>query len=395
MRTGGGTDPAEGDIGTDPGDGDPGTDPDSDMGSDGGSGTDPDSTIDPDSVTAPGANEEIPAQVQELIDALPAAEEITEENRAEVQEQLEAIEAALEELTDEDKAMLDLARYDAAAAALSAVHRPRRRQSAARNGSVSYLDASGRTQTCSAYTTVTNQTEWNSGWYVLEGNVTISDRITVSGSVSLILENGCTLTASKGITVQKDNSLTIYAQSADVGTMGALKATAERADAAGIGSCSDQNGGTITINGGCVTATGGSSAAGIGGGSNAAGGTITINGGSVTATYSGGGSTGNGIGGGYGGNVQNGAQGTITITGGIVSTNDCIGDGFDASGSTVTISGGSVTAKEIRVSTWGGLTGTFSTGTNGKAVLHISNSIWDEKNKSSWSGNVISLKNIN
>ncbi len=458
MRTvGGGTDPADGDIGTDSADGDLGTDPDSDMGLDGGSGTDPDNTIDPDSiadpdsVTDPGANEEILAQMQELIDALPAAEEITEENRAEVQEQLEAIEAALEELTDEDKAMLDLARYDAAAAALSAVHRPRRRQSAARNGSVSYLDASGRTQTCSAYTTISNQTEWNGGWYVLEWNVDISDRIEVKGDVNLILENGCTLTASKGIGVKQNNSLTIYAQSADAGTMGALKAGPSDEDFAGIGGGNVWNyAGDITINGGAVTATGGDSAAGIGGGfystnDYAEPGSITINGGVVTAT---GGDDGAGIGSGYetaagtitinGGSVTatgHGAAGigggdyaaggtitisggsvtakvtsdvdagigsagyaatrsnlvsNITIKGGIVSTDSFIGGDWakdNSKGCTVTISGGSVTAKKIETTR-----GTFSTGTGGKAVLHISDSISDESNKSSWSG-IIFVKN--
>ena len=66
-----------------------------------------------------GAGKDAPAQVQEWIDALPAAEEITEENRSEVQGQLDAIEAAMEEMTEEEKATLDTARYEAASASLS------------------------------------------------------------------------------------------------------------------------------------------------------------------------------------------------------------------------------------------------------------------------------------
>lgn len=66
-----------------------------------------------------GAGKDAPAQVQEWIDALPAAEEITAENRSEVQGQLDAIEAAMEEMTEEEKAALDTARYEAASASLS------------------------------------------------------------------------------------------------------------------------------------------------------------------------------------------------------------------------------------------------------------------------------------
>lgn len=66
---------------------------------------------------------------------------------------------------------------------------------------------------------------------------------------------------------------------------------------------------TITINGGDITATGGSNGAGIGGGYGGAGGTITINDGDITAI---GGLNGAGIGGGSNG----GAGGTITINGG-------------------------------------------------------------------------------
>ena len=74
---------------------------------------------------------------------------------------------------------------------------------------------------------------WLIGWYVVTENVEISGRITVSGSVSLILCDGAKLTADKGITVTEGNSLTIYAQS-EGENMGALVANGVD-DAAGIG----------------------------------------------------------------------------------------------------------------------------------------------------------------
>ncbi len=211
---------------------------------------------------------------------------------------------------------------------------------------VAYLDATGNAQTCATATVVeSGTTTWNAGWYVVNADVTITSRITVSGSVNLILADGATLTANAGVGVSSGNNFTIYGQT---GQTGQLTATGETNNA-GIGGDYGGNGGTITINGGIVTATGGTSAAGIGGGYDGSGGTITINGGAVTAN--GGsigayiGSTGAGIGGGY-----DGSGGTITINGGAVtanggSTSAGIGDGYEGSG------------------------GTFSTGTDGNAFI--------------------------
>ena len=74
-------------------------------------------------------------------------------------------------------------------------------------------------------------TDWGTGWYAVTGNVTVSDRITVTGDVHLILRDDCTLTAEKGITVAEGNSLTIYGQ---IGGTGALVATGDE-NCAGIG----------------------------------------------------------------------------------------------------------------------------------------------------------------
>lgn len=208
----------------------------------------------------------------------------------------------------------------------------------------------------------------NSGWYVVESNVSISEPVTVNGTVNLILADGCTLELYKRLSVSAGNELNIYGQIFDTGTLlvnnednqyagigsgfkencGTITINGGTVTAvggvlgAGIGGTEDHDGGTTTVNGGTVTAIGGDSGAGIGGGQFGSGGTVTINGGTVTVT---GGKSGAGIGGGYGG-----SGGTITINGGdITATGGSlygagIGGGFDGSGGNITISGGTVTA---------------------------------------------------
>ena len=114
---------------------------------------------------------------------------------------------------------------------------------------------------------------------------------------------------------------------------------------AGIGGGRDSDGGHIIIYGGTVTATGKDSSAGIGGGdasgSRADVSTIEIRGGTVTAT---GNSKGSGIGGGeYGHATITISGGNITATGGS-SGGAGIGSGADGTGSTITITGGAVSA---------------------------------------------------
>ena len=156
---------------------------------------------------------------------------------------------------------------------------------ASASASVSYIDANGDEQTCDSATVVTeSDTTWgddgNNGWYVVNDDVTIDQRVTVIGNVHLILADGYTLNASQGINVTGDNSLTIYAQSAGEG-MGKLTANAGWERAA-IGSEQSQAAGNITICGGNITAAGGGSAA-IGN-VNGEAGTVTIYGGWVKAT---------------------------------------------------------------------------------------------------------------
>ncbi len=64
------------------------------------------------------------ASVQAMIDALPGADEITDDSAEEVEEQLEAIDEAKAQLSDEEIDELDMTRYAEAAAALGALAAP-------------------------------------------------------------------------------------------------------------------------------------------------------------------------------------------------------------------------------------------------------------------------------
>ena len=190
-------------------------------------------------------------------------------------------------------------------------------------------------------TTITESTtSWTDGnRYVVDRDVTISDRISVTGNVTLVLRDGFILTASKGIGVNEGNSLTIETEGAGTGELIATGAPGY----SGIGGDRFSNTGTITINGGRVTATSLSQGAGIGGGYDGSVGTITINGGTINAT---GGDGAAGIGGGYGKNCN---AGTITINGGTVTANGGsfgagIGTGYIECNITLTINDGTITA---------------------------------------------------
>lgn len=191
-------------------------------------------------------------------------------------------------------------------------------------------------------------TKWNSGWYAVTENVTISGRVTVNGDVKLILCNGATLTATNGISVDSGKKFTVYGQTNDTNLMGILNSrtqTTTGVASAGIGgSGKGKISGVITINGGKVSASGSREAggAGIGGGFNASGGTTVINGGVVTVPTR---KSVAGIGGG-----RHGSGGNITINGGTVNAGGyagaAIGGAYQGSAGNITINGGTVTATD-------------------------------------------------
>ena len=271
---------------------------------------------------------------------------------------------------------------------------------------VSYLNYIGNSfvsDEIDVYTEITSEnapTAWTTGWYVVDDDVTIGSRVTVTGDVKLILKDDSNLTVNGGIDVSEGKSFTVYAQSTDESKMGKLTADASNVEfAAGIGSgyggsggTSTINGGTVTINGGTVTATGGADAAGIGGGHGGDGGTITINGGTVDAN---GASYGAGIGGG-----SRGSGGTITINGGTVTANGGteggagIGGGYSGSSGAITLSGGIITATGGKSASGigGGYMvsgGNISTGENGTAVVFAS--FIPTSNTTGWKGLIFNV----
>ncbi len=257
---------------------------------------------------------------------------------------------------------------------------------------IPYIDANGVQQTCHEATVVAaDKNEWTSGWYIAENTVDATERFVVKGDVHLILTAGCTLNATKGITVSEGNSLTIYAQSTVKDEMGTLNASGSWS--AGIGGYAidrdgpERNCGSVTINGGIVSAQGSSACAGIGGAgwgnayftSYGNCGTVTINGGWVTAYGAGKmlkASAAAAI-----GNSGGGSGGTIRIAGGTVTVEPSgvlaagIGGGADNFVGTIVVSGGHIIAN---VNTSGsssnhnpciGNTMSLSTGSNGTAFI--------------------------
>jgi len=222
---------------------------------------------------------------------------------------------------------------------------------------VSYVNAQGEAQEPIAdYTTLDKSvTEWTNGWYVLKNDVTFPGRIAVKGdNVNLILCDGATLNANKGIFIREGYSLTIWAQKNGTGALIAKGNTQGSYESAGIGASPECGGhwidsytydnydaGDLTVNGGVIIATGAWHCAGIGSSVGRNYGTITINGGTVTAT---GGEGAAGIGGAYStsGNVIVINGGTVTATGGDHGAG--IGGGENFGGDTITINGGNVTA---------------------------------------------------
>lgn len=145
-------------------------------------------------------------------------------------------------------------------------------------------------------------------WYAICESIELNERISCNGNINLILCDGVTLTAHKGITVPSGSSLTIWTQS-DGDNAGSLIVDNPDVTNPGIGNIQTSGFGDITINGGILDIKG--YIAAIGGITTAlTGSSITINRGDVTANcdrYV-------GIGSGYG-------DLDITINGGTVHAN--------------------------------------------------------------------------
>ena len=253
---------------------------------------------------------------------------------------------------------------------------------------VRYLDADGKERFCTEYTVLesviiedffNSDNKWYdmpAGWYVVEGDVTITPRLDTHGAVNLILTDDCHLTVPWGINVKEGDTFTIYAQSTAEASMGKLTACLPEwsdhdksvwpvAGLSGIGAgvrvwaANDnfhENEGTIVINGGNIHAKGQQGSSAIGGsdydrnvssdgdtpGNLRQGGSITINGGIVCTELrtSGGAHTADSFGiGTCGGN-----GGSVTINGGTIIAEASSSAISSGRGGSITINGGNVTA---------------------------------------------------
>lgn len=230
---------------------------------------------------------------------------------------------------------------------------------------VPYIDAeTGNSKTCEQATVLTSLvSEWETGWYLCNTDTTIDTRIEVNGTVNLILGDGATLDALKGIHVPEGATLIVHGQEGGAGNLNAAGETLEGGENgyAGIGGDTSLDGehpevvnfGTIKLGAtGTITASGGTRACGIGGGGflhnyEEVNGKIYIYRGTVIAScsqeY-------------YGCSIGVGADSVnktdLMISGGVVNAENGIGSKFPytPSGSTVSM-------------------GTFSTGENGNAMI--------------------------
>jgi len=156
-----------------------------------------------------------------------------------------------------------------------------------------YENGTQGTATTSDYNLITSGSykapTWTTGTYVIDGEVTLTNTMVpyatsgIDGDVLLILLDGSKLTC-EGLGVPEGSTLTITSGSTSGTVEGTGEMTSNGAEQMpGIGMFWAKSG-TIIINGGIITAKGGSEAPGIGGGYQSDGGPIYINGGTVTAT---------------------------------------------------------------------------------------------------------------
>ena len=253
---------------------------------------------------------------------------------------------------------------------------------------VRYLDADGKERFCTEYTVLksviiedffNSDNKWYdmpAGWYVVEGDVTITPRLDTHGAVNLILKDDCHLTVPWGINVKEGDTFTIYAQSTAEASMGKLTACLPElsdheksvwpvAGLSGIGAgvrvwaANDnyyENEGTIIINGGNIHAKGQQASSAIGGsdyehntsydgdtpGNLRQGGSITINGGIVcTELRTSGGAH---LSDSFGIGTCGGNGGSVTINGGTIIAEASSSAISSGRGGSITINGGNVTA---------------------------------------------------
>ena len=301
-----------------------------------------------------GASDDAPvitaADVQALINALPEAETISADNAADVEAQLEAIDEAKVQLSDEDFAVLDFTRYDAAAAALMAL-------SGEPGAAFTPQTATDHTHCCcggsvtagdhTSHSDVTYQ-PWNgtssitytnnTAYVYLTGNATLSGHLTVDGKTLYLCLSGKTLASNGTAKIQvKNGGRLVLCDCQGGGTFkGATQSVWGGACIYLYTSTLDMYGGKLT--GGKVTGGGG-------------GGAIALDDRNCTFNMYGGEISGN-DGRNYGGavfqnfaaNKPNATGGNFNMYGGVIKNNSAKNGGafFSTTGGTINMTGGTI-----------------------------------------------------
>ena len=347
-----------------------------------------------------GASDDAPiitaADVQALIDALPEAETISEDHAADVEAQLEAIDEAKVQLSDEDFAVLDFTRYDAAAAALMVLSGEPDTAFAPQTandhthcicgGSVTAGDhASHSDVTYTAWDGTSSITYTNNTAYVyLTENATLSGHLTVDGKTLYLCLNGKTLASNGTAKIQVKNGGRLVLCDCQGG------GTIKGATSGWGGMCIylytstlDMFGGKLT--GGKVTGNGG-------------GGAIALDDQQCIFNMYGGeisGNNGNNYGGAifrkFNANMPNTTGGTFNMYGGTIKDNTAKNGGafFSTTGGTINMTGGTISGNTATQSSKDAGGGAIYM--RGSGTINISGSAKITGNSSSLDGGAIYL----
>ena len=334
------------------------------------------------------------ADVQALIDALPEAETISEDNAADVEVQLEAIDEAKVQLSDEDFAVLDFTRYDAAVAALMAlsgepdtafVPQPANDHTHCYCGDViagdhtSHSDVTYQPWNGTSGISYTN----NTAYVYLTGNATLSGHLTVDGKTLYLCLNGKTLASNGTAKIQvKNGGRLVLCDCLGGGTFkGATQSVWGGACIYLYTSTLDMFGGKLT--GGKVTGKGG-------------GGAIALDDQQCIFNMYGGEISGNN-GKNYGGaifrkfnaNMPNTTGGTFNMYGGTIKNNTAKNGGafFSTTGGTINMTGGTISGNTTTMNSDNAGGGVIYMRGNGK--INISGSAQITGNSSSLDGGAI------
>ena len=346
-----------------------------------------------------GASDDAPvitaADVQALIYALPEAETIGADNAADVEAQLEAIDEAKIRLSDEDFAVLDFTRYDAAAAALMALSgepgaafTPQTANDHSHcccGGSVtagdhtSHSDVTYQPWDGTSSITYTN----NTAYVYLTGNATLSGHLTVDGKTLYLCLSGKTLASNGTAKIQvKNGGRLVLCDCRGGGTFkGATQSVWGGACIYLYTSTLDMFGGKLT--GGKVTGKGG-------------GGAIALDDQQCIFNMYGGEISGNN-GKNYGGaifrkfnaNMPNTTGGTFNMYGGTIKNNTAKNGGafFSTTGGTINMTGGTISGNKATQNSNNAGGGAIYMRGNGK--INISGSAQITGNSSSLDGGAI------